>query len=54
MARDEKFTFLDVRMKTSMKATMYKVLVVLDNNSGNVCSAAFTCPACAGVSGLGN
>ena len=53
MARDTNFSFLDVRMKGSMKATLYKVLVVL-NNAGDVCCAACTCPAGAGISGLGN
>ncbi len=54
MARDDNNTFSDVRMKVSMKSTMYKVLVVLDNNSGDVCCAACTCPAGSGVFGLGN
>eukprot|EP00795_Rhopilema_esculentum_P005723 gene5723-10976_t len=40
-------------MKASIKSTLYRVLVVLDG-SGNVSCAACTCPAGAGISGLGN
>ncbi len=41
-------------MKASMKNTLYKVIVVLSNDSGDVSTAACTCPAGAGVSGFGN
>eukprot|EP00795_Rhopilema_esculentum_P014253 gene14253-5279_t len=37
-----------------MKNVLYKVIVVLSNDSGDVCCAACTCPAGAGMSGLGN
>ena len=53
VAKDSNFTFFDVRMKASMKSTLYIVLLVLDR-SGIVSCAACTCPAGAGISGLGN
>ena len=51
--KDGDFTFIDVRMKASMKNILYKVLVILDS-SGNVSSAACTCPAGSGLGGFGN
>ena len=53
VAKDGNHTFIDVRMKASMKNTLYKILVVLDS-SGNVSSAACTCPAGSGLGGFGN
>eukprot|EP00795_Rhopilema_esculentum_P003910 gene3910-15230_t len=53
VAKDGDFTFIDVRMKASMKNILYKVLVILDS-SGNVSSAACTCPAGSGLGGFGN
>ena len=41
-------------MKASMRSKIYKVIVKLDVSSGNVCSAACTCPAGIGVGGFGN
>eukprot|EP00795_Rhopilema_esculentum_P009942 gene9942-18554_t len=41
-------------MKASMKNTLYKVLVILLNTSGDVCCAACTCPAGAGLGRFGN
>ena len=54
VARDINFTFFDVRIKASMKNVLYKAIVILSNDSGDVCCAACTCPAGAGISGLGN
>ena len=54
VAKDNNFTFFDVRMKAAMKNTLYKVLVVLSNSTGDVCSAACTCPAGIGLGGFGN
>jgi len=53
VAKDGDHTFLDVRMKASMKNTLYKVLVVLVS-SGNVSNAACTCPAGSGLGGFAN
>ena len=53
VANDSNFTFFGVRMKASMKSTLYKALVAL-NSSGNASCTACTCPAGAGLSGLGN
>ena len=53
VAKDGDHTFFDVRMKASMKNTLYKVLVVLDS-SGNVSSAACTYPAASRLCGFGN
>ena len=52
-AKDGDHTFFDVRMKASMKNTLYKVLIVLDS-SGNVSNAACTCSAGSGLGGFGN
>ena len=52
-AKDGDCTFIDVRMKASMKNILYKVLVILDS-SGNVSNAACTCPAGSGLGGFGN
>ena len=41
-------------MKASMRNSLYKVLVILSNSSGDVCPAACTCPAGAGLDGFGN
>ena len=41
VSKDGDHTFFDVRMKASVKNTLYKVLVVLDS-SGNVSNAACT------------
>ena len=54
IAKDEKFTFFDVRVKASMKRTLYKTIVQVSNSSGDVCSAACTCPAGIGLGGFGN
>ena len=51
VTKDGDHTFFDVRMKASMKNTLYKVLVVLDS-SGNVSNAACTCPAGSGLGGF--
>ena len=53
VAKDGDHTFFDVPMKASMKNTLYKVLVVLDS-SGNVSTAACTCPAGSALGGFGN
>ena len=53
VAKDGDHTFFDIRMKASMKNTLYKVLVVLDS-SGNVSNAACSCPAGSGLGGFGN
>ena len=53
VAKDGDHTFFGVRMKASMKNTLYKVLVVLDS-SGNVSNAACSCPAGSGLGGFGN
>ena len=54
VAKDAKFTFFDVRVKASMKSVLYKAIICLSNTDGDVCFAACTCPAGAGVSGMGN
>ena len=54
VAKDDDFTFFDVRVKASMKAKLYKVIVKLSNKSGDVCSAACSCPAGIGLHGFGN
>ena len=45
---------MDVRIKASMTNSLYKVLVVLSNESGDVCSAACTCQVGAPLGGFGN
>ena len=52
VAKNNNYTFFDVRMKASMRSTLYKVLVILSNSSGDVCGAACICPA--GLGGSGN
>ena len=52
VARNGDFTFFDVRVKASMKRVVYKVILKLCNISGDVCSAACTCPAGNGLGGL--
>ena len=54
VAKNNSYTFFDVRMKASMRSSLYKVLVILSNSSGDVCGAACTCPAGAGLGGFGN
>ena len=54
VAKDKDFTFFDVRVKASMKTKLYKVIVKLSNKSGDVCSAACSCPAGIGLHGFGN
>ena len=54
VAKDNNFTFFDVHMKAARKNTWYKVLVVLSNSTGDVCSAACTFPAGIGLGGFGN
>ena len=54
VAISDDFCYFDVRMKASMRSNIYKVIVKLDVSSGNVCSAACTCPAGIGVGGFGN
>ena len=41
----DSFCFVDARVKASMKARIYKVIVKLSSTEGSVCSAACTCPA---------
>ena len=53
VAKDGEHTFIDVRLKASMKNTLFQVLVVLVS-SGNVSNAAFTFPAGSGLGGYGN
>jgi len=53
VAKDGEHTFFDVRMKASMKNTLYRVLVVLVS-SGDVSNAAFTFPAGSGLGDYGN
>eukprot|EP00795_Rhopilema_esculentum_P003488 gene3488-1870_t len=53
VAKDNDCTYFDIRMKASMKNTLYKVLVVLDNSTGDVSCAACTCPAGVGLGGFG-
>eukprot|EP00795_Rhopilema_esculentum_P011846 gene11846-2386_t len=45
------FSFIQL---SSMKNTLYKVLVILSNTSGDVCCADCTCLAGAGLGGFGN
>ena len=54
VAKDNNFTFLDVRVKASMKRILYKVIIKLSNKSGDVCSAACSCPAGIGIGGFSN
>ena len=54
VAKGENVTFLDVRVKASMRKKLYKVILKLSNESGDVCSAACTCPAGIGIGGFGN
>lgn len=54
VARNGEFTFFDVRVKASMKRVVYKVILKLCNISGDVCSAACTCPAGIGLGGFGS
>ena len=54
VAKDIDFTYFDVRVKASMKTKLYKVMVKLSNKSGDVCSAACSCPAGIGLHGFGN
>ena len=37
VARDNSYNFFYVGMKASMKNTLYKVLAILSNTSGDVC-----------------
>ena len=53
VGEDGDHTFFGVRMKASMKNTLYKVLAVLVS-SGNVSYAACTCLADSGLGGFGN
>ena len=53
VTKDGDHTFFGVRMKASMKNTLYKVLIVLDS-SDNVSNAACTCPAGSGLGDFGN
>ena len=52
VARNGDFTFFDVRVKASMKRVVYKVILKLCNISGDVCSAACTCPTGNGLGGF--
>eukprot|EP00794_Sanderia_malayensis_P016367 gene16367-biopygen12059 len=54
VAKSNAFTFFNVRIKASMKKVVYKVLVQLFNESGDVCFAACSCPAGIGLGGFGN
>ena len=54
VATDNNFSYFDVRVKASMKKCLYKVILMLSINSGDVCSAACTCPAGIGLGGFGN
>ena len=54
VATDNNFSYFDVRVKASMKKCLYKVILKLSINSGDVCSAACTCPAGIGLGGFGN
>ena len=54
IARDQNFTFFDVRIKASMKRTLYKIFLKISNTSGDVLAAACTCPAGIGLGGFGN
>ena len=54
VAREQSFTYFDVRIKASMKRTLYKIFLKLSNSSGDVLSAACTCPAGIGLGGFGN
>jgi len=53
VTKDGDHTFFDVRMKASMKNTLYKVLIALDS-SGNVSNAECTSPAGSGLGDFGN
>ena len=46
--------YFDVRMKASMRSKLYKVIVKLCSTTGDVMSAACTCPAGVGIHGFGN
>ena len=54
VAKNKEFTFFNVRVKASMKKVLYKVILKLSNLSGDVCSAACSCPAGIGLGGFGN
>ena len=54
VATSGEFTYLNVRMKASMKSTLYKIIIKLCSSSGDVYLAAYTCPAGTGVGGNGN
>ena len=54
VATNNNFVFFDVRVKASMKKCLYKVILKLSSKSGDVCSAACTCPAGIGLGGYGN
>ena len=54
VAFTDSFCFVDVRMKASMRAKIYKVIIKLSSSDGSVCSAACTCPAGVGIGGFGN
>ena len=54
VATDSNFAFFDVRVKASMKKCLYKIILKWSNKSGDVCSAACTCPAGIGLGIYGN
>eukprot|EP00795_Rhopilema_esculentum_P009739 gene9739-18238_t len=45
---------MSIKVKASMKKCLYKVVLQLSVKSGDVCSAACTCPAGIGLRGFGN
>eukprot|EP00795_Rhopilema_esculentum_P015897 gene15897-7229_t len=54
VAKNKEFTFFNVRVKASMKKVLYKVILKHSNISGDVCSAACSCPAGIGLGGFAN
>ena len=54
VAYTDEFCFVNVQMNASMRSKSYRVIVKLSRSSGNVCSAACTCPAGTGIGGFGN
>ena len=53
VAKDTMFTYFDVCVEASMKKNLYKVMAKLSSESGDVCSAACSCPAGIGLGGFG-
>ena len=49
-----KLYFFEVRVKASMKRTLYKVFLKISRATGDISAAACTCPAGVGLGGYGN